>query len=188
MHKSRMKHHLLCVALLFASPLCHADRLLACRLSLEQTHPVQGCLSLYPADSPQRTLADGTIHPRIARRLRYDKDGLAVVLTDEAYFYVNRKLKVRSTITFDNGADYFEQGLARTRQNNKIGFFDKSLKIVIPAAHTFVFPFENDRADACDGCITEMIDGGEHSIMTGGTWGWIDRKGHYTPQKTDPEK
>ncbi|WP_018610142.1 WG repeat-containing protein [Uliginosibacterium gangwonense] len=176
-----MMRPLLCFALLLASPICHADTQLACRLSLEQTRPIRNCLSLYAEGSPKHAIADGTLHPRVTRKLCYDRNDLSLVITEQGYFYVNRKGMVRSTIMFDNGEDYFEQGLARTRQNDKIGFFDKSLKIVIPAAHTFAFPFESGRAVVCDGCVSRAIDGGEHHIMTGGTWGWIDRKGRYHP-------
>src|SRR5882672_10666550 len=119
---------------------------------------------------PERTFkqcaaagSDG--RPRLKRsylaRLRYDRDGLASVLlfggTDKRkaqWFYVRRGVIPVPVESMDNGPDYFEDGLARSRVGGKIGYIDRKLNLVIPATYD-----------------------GERSWYEGGQWGRIDRRG-----------
>jgi len=78
---------------------------------------------------------------------------------------------------FDNVPDEFSEGLARFVKDGKMGFFDKSGKIVIPASYDFALPFENGAARVCRGCAQERY--GEHYSMTGGQWGAVDRRGRF---------
>jgi len=55
----------------------------------------------------------------------------------------------------DNGPDYFEDGLARFRIDNKFGFFDRTGKIIIGAQFDFAFPFHEGLAAICAGCKEE---------------------------------
>lgn len=169
----------LCLVLLLSSRLCAADSLETCRLGPEDLRPIPACLSLHEAASPGKALADGQISRKVVRMLHYDKRGLASIMWREGYMYVNRQGRGRATIIFDNGPDCFAEGLARTPQNGKIGFFDRSLRIVIPATHDFAFPFDKGHALVCDGCVSQAEDGGEHHRMVGGRWGKIDRRGRY---------
>lgn len=119
--------------------------------------------------------ADACVTRQVARSLSYDDDGLAFVRGNSGFFYVNRNRTARATVSFDNGPDYFSDGLARTVRNGKTGYFDKTLKIVIEPQFDFGFPFDHGVAIVCNGCVGKRD--GEHEIMTGGKWGAIDRTG-----------
>lgn len=77
---------------------------------------------------------------------------------------------------YDNGADYFSEGLTRFVKNGKIGFADRSGKTVIAAEHDFVSPFNYGYASFCDGCSWEKTES-EHKSIVGGTWGMMNAKG-----------
>lgn len=90
--------------------------------------------------------------------------------------YILSNGKAHDVIFFDNGADYFEDGMARfISPEGKTGFINEDLKVVIPATHEFVAPFRQGKAYFCDGCA---LDGkGEHQAVIGGLWGIMNTKG-----------
>jgi hypothetical protein len=102
----------------------------------------------------------------------FDKDGLAGGSIDsEGCFWVNKRGLVRKTICFDNGADYFEEGLTRyTGPNGKIGFMDKHLQVKIDARFTWAFPFKNGFAETCMNCKVEKKPSAEYGWLVGGQW------------------
>jgi len=79
------------------------------------------------------------------------------------------------TLTYDNGADEFSDGLARTRVDGKIGFFNRNLEMILKPVYDFAFPFHKGIAEICTGCKEKKE--GEHSMLDGGTWKKIDRNG-----------
>ncbi len=103
---------------------------------------------------------------------------------------------------FDNGPDYFKQGLSRFvhLKKDKIGFMDNKGKEIIPAIFDWASPFRNDTAFVCNGCIAvpirpikfvaatgEQIY--EYKKLIGGKWGAIDKRGQVTiPLKYDSGK
>ena len=91
------------------------------------------------------------------------------------FYYIHKSGKKMLTVTYDNGADEFSDGLARTKVNGKIGFFNKNLEIILKPVYDFAFPFHNGISEICTGC-KEKQDG-EHSMLEGGTWKKIDRNG-----------
>jgi hypothetical protein len=129
--------------------------------------------------------------PRLKRsylaRLRYDRDGLASVLlfneTDKRkaqWFYVRRGVIPVPVKTMDNGPDYFEDGLARSRVGGKIGYIDRKLNLVIPAIYDGAYPFRDGVAVVCTACTIvydRTVSEGERSWYEGGQWGRIDRRG-----------
>lgn len=86
---------------------------------------------------------------------------------------------------FDNGMDYFSQGLMRFVQNGKVGFVNKKGKVKIPAIHDYATPFENGYSDFCDGCTEKCVteDNCEHKIMVGGKWGKMNKRGKVVQAK-----
>jgi TPR repeat protein len=103
--------------------------------------------------------------------------GLAALSAEGQYFYVNEQGESAPVVTYDNGADYFVEGRARTVREGKVGFIDRQLRLVIPPRYDWAFPFEGGRALVCEGCARERSPGEEHSSMVGGTWGYIDTQG-----------
>jgi len=79
-------------------------------------------------------------------------------------------------LRYDNGADYFVEGLARSPRDGKVGFVDELLELVVPRQWDFAFPFEDGHARVCSGCVIRRA-GGEHSEVVGGRWGYVDREG-----------
>lgn len=77
---------------------------------------------------------------------------------------------------YDNGADYFSEGVRRFVKNGKIGFADRNGKMVIDAQHDFISPFNYGYAAFCDGCDWEKTED-EHKSIVGGTWGVMNFKG-----------
>ncbi len=112
------------------------------------------------------------------RNIIFPDDGPApvVILHPEvSAVYVNKTGITARTLLVDNGADYFAEGLARTLRSGKIGYINRSLKLVIPAEYDFGFPFREGLAKVCLGC--RSISDGVHARVSGGRWGYIDTNG-----------
>lgn len=101
---------------------------------------------------------------------------LQKVMVDKNWYYVRKDGKAIQVITDKNGeADVFKEGLARTRIDGKIGFFNKTLDIVLPAVYDYAFPFYDGIAEICVGCKEHGVE--EHRMIEGGVWKSIDRTG-----------
>jgi len=111
------------------------------------------------------------------KRLQFSEKGLSAIYTIKyGWLFVKKDGSTIPTITFDNGADYFVENLARYTENGKIGFIDENGNIAIKAEYVFAFPFRNSYAIVCNGCTPVPYD--EYSVLTGGTWGCIDKNGN----------
>lgn len=87
---------------------------------------------------------------------------------------------------YDNGADYFAEGVRRFVKNGKVGFVDRNGTIIIEAKHDFVSPFNYGYAAFCDGCDWEK-NNEEHKAIVGGTWGVLNLKGEIIQPVTKSE-
>jgi hypothetical protein len=101
----------------------------------------------------------------------------AAVLVEGELMFALESGKTAPALPFDNGPDYFVDGLARSVRDGKVGFVDESLDLAVPREWDFAFPFEGGVARVCTGCTTRRQAGSEHSEVVGGTWGYIDREG-----------
>lgn len=118
---------------------------------------------------------DTLVSKKVTDSLAYDADKLASIRTGDGFLWLNNEGRGKQVLTYDNGPDYFAEDLARTLQNGKVGYFDRSLKMVVSPQYDFGFPFNGGLAIVCNGCI-EQSDG-EHKMLVGGKWGAIDRHG-----------
>jgi len=120
---------------------------------------------------------DGTIQlaPAHRAKLDFDKGGLATVHVGKSFHYVARDGRSAPVMTMDNGADPFVNGRARSEWNGKIGYVDRSLRLVIARRYDGAMPFEKDLAEVCTGCV--LTGDGEHHWYTGGTWLRVDAAG-----------
>ena len=129
--------------------------------------------------SPQfpQTDTKATIHlsKEKLKSLDFKDKELISISSNNKFYYVNKEGKMMFTLTYDNKADEFSDGLARTKVHGKIGFFNRNLEIVLKPVYDFAFPFHNGKAEICTGC-KEKKDG-EQSMLEGGTWKKIDRDG-----------
>ena len=116
------------------------------------------------------------IEPRFVVANAFNPEGGATVVDEEGWAFINKKGKVLvRPFVFDNGPDDFKEGLARFVQDGKMGFFEPSGAIAIPATYDFILPFENGVAKVCMEC--EKVMSGEHFTVEGGVWTTIDRGG-----------
>lgn len=124
------------------------------------------------------------INPEIRKKMTFNQSGLAAVFVKGNCYWSTRNGKTMRTHCFDNGSDEFSEGLTRyVSSQGKFGFMNAKLNVVIPAQFDFVFPFENGKARYCNGCTPEKT--GEHTSMTGGTWGHIGKTGKRTELKSN---
>jgi hypothetical protein len=116
------------------------------------------------------------IEPRFTVAQAFSERGIAAVADASGWQIVDRngRLLVRPYL-LDDGPDPFEEGLARFTEAGKVGFYNERGTVVIPARFTFAAPFSDGRAVFCQGC-RERTEG-EYRSMSGGLWGFIDRKG-----------
>ena len=133
----------------------------------ESTDRIAGCA---------RRDADGgfVVHPEVAAE-HSPPGSVSSIVIEDLWLYVITSGKTAPAFLFDNGADYFVEGLARTPRNGKIGFVDQELAEAIPPQWDFAFPFESGLAVVCNGCTLEPV--GEHTEVVGGEWGYIDSQG-----------
>jgi len=117
------------------------------------------------------------IPPRFYLAQPFNRFGIAAVADDSGWCYINTtgKVVIRPFI-YDNGQDYFSEGLARFTWNGKFGYFDESGKVVIEAQFDFAAPFSEGMAAVCQSCTLQQE--GEHRFYQGGKWGFIDHRGN----------
>lgn len=150
------------------------------------------CLPLPPSPSDEiarcaALLPGGGVRvvPEAVRRLSF-AEGPAVVEIDGALFRVDRRGRTVTALPFDNGADPFVEGVARTVEGGKVGFVDRRLRLVIRPRWDFASPFHGGLAAVCRGC--RVVREGEHRRVEGGRWGWIDRAGRIVVPVVHAEK
>jgi hypothetical protein len=152
----------------------------ACRLS---TPSPLDC-AFIPVQRPEDELAncasvkkDGSLvlAPKTISAIRgRDHERVAVIIGSTLY-YVNPDGRVAPVLLYENGADYFAEGLARTPRRGRIGFIDRDLVEQIPPSWDFAFPFDGGVALVCQDC--RSYPAGEHREVRGGVWGYINRDG-----------
>jgi hypothetical protein len=108
-------------------------------------------------------------------RMSYTSNGLASAFIDGRWYYVKPNGDLLQVVTFDNGADYFAEGLTRSLVRGKVAYFDIKFHQVIPPKYDWGWPFAGGRALVCTGCKAGKPDGDGHGSVDGGRWGFIDK-------------
>lgn len=141
---------------------------LPCRFRLEESiDEIARCASRGPG-------GEITISPAVVTE-RAAPGTVSEVHVGTTCLFVISSGKTAPALVFAGGADYFVEGLARTKRSGKTGFVNRNLVEVIPPAWDFAFPFKSGLAVVCNGCRTRLH--GEHIEKVGGRWGYIDSKG-----------
>jgi WG containing repeat len=139
------------------------------------------CSSFPPEGDPVADCARREVGGEIVVRSEVVPKGEPVsveaVVVDGQLLFVLASGKTAPALPFDNGPDYFVEGLARTVRDGKVGFVNEALDVVVPREWDFAFPFEDGFARVCTGCSIEHHGTEEHGEVRGGAWGWIDRQG-----------
>ena len=123
--------------------------------------------------------ADGKlfIRKRELARMAYDRAGLAAVYVGDQYYYARRSGALLAVLAYDNGADPYSEGLVRALVGGRIAYYDLRFRQVIAPKYDWGWPFEQGRALVCLGCRREPPDSDGHAAVSGGLWGYIDRRG-----------
>ena len=145
-----------------------------CRLLDFGDRPVlEGCRHIGPGKLEISTATLST--------LEFDMDGVATVHAAGQFYYLRRDGHYLPVITFDNGADYFIEGLTRAVIDGKLGYYDTELQPAFAARFDWGWPFEDGSALVCDGCRRGEPDADGHVPMVGGRHYRIDRQGNPLP-------
>jgi hypothetical protein len=116
------------------------------------------------------------IEAKYVAALDFSDKGIAFVADSSGWVCIDKKGKsLLQPFIYDNGPDYFSEGLARFVEKGKVGFFDESGNIIIKAQWDFAYPFEDGKAAVCNGC--KMATENEHQKISGGEWGYINKTG-----------
>ncbi|MEQ9466446.1 MAG: WG repeat-containing protein [Ekhidna sp.] len=84
-------------------------------------------------------------------------------------------------VNFDNGPDYFKDGLTRVQRNGKMGYANERGEVVIPCQYAFARWFENGIAEVTFEA-KQYRDLDEHMRVESDSWFEIDKQGN--PIKT----
>lgn len=123
-------------------------------------------------------LKDGTVRikPVYQAAQEFSEQGIAFAFDAAGWACLNADGKVLlRPLLFDNGPDYFSEGLARFTADGRVGFYDNKCRVVVPAIYDFALPFEDGAAEVCMGC--KAVSVGEHKAVSGGKWWVIDANG-----------
>jgi len=80
-------------------------------------------------------------------------------------------------VSFDNGPDYFKEGLGRGIRKRKMGFANEYGQIVIPCKYDFAWWFEDGKAKVTFKARDIGVKYDEHSIVESDEWFYIDKNG-----------
>ena len=125
-----------------------------------------------PKNSP---LVASYVEPDYLKTLNFKDKELLALKIDGQFYYIHKSGKKMLTLTQEGSADKFSDGLARTKVNGKVGFFNKNLEMILAPIYDFAFPFHNGMAEICIGCKETEEDG--ENMLDGGTWKKINRSG-----------
>jgi len=114
-------------------------------------------------------------------QLEYDADGLTAIIAGKQHYYLRRDGRNLPVITYDNGPDYFEEGLTRALVDGRIGYYDRQLQPAFAARFDWGWPFKDGIAEVCQGCAPGKPDPGGHTAIEGGKHYRIDRQGNILP-------
>lgn len=108
---------------------------------------------------------DEVIAPRFVFAYEFSKWGLAAAVeaptetTPARFVFIDPSgAVVAQAYAFDNGPDYFQEGLARIVVDGKVGFIDRGGAIAIPPQFAGASAFCHDRAEVHDGASAWEID------------------------------
>lgn len=80
-------------------------------------------------------------------------------------------------VPFDNGPDYFKEGLVRVKRNGKMGFANRYGQIVIPCKYDFVWWFEDGKAKVTYNAREIKDQYGDYTRIESDEWFYIDKNG-----------
>ena len=116
------------------------------------------------------------IDPTHLARVAFDRGLAEFRIETMGIAYARRDGRAIPVFILDNGGDAFAEGRVRGLRDGHLVYYDRQLRPRIVTAFDWGEPFRDGRAVVCVGCTSQAADA-EHSFMTGGRWGVIDRRG-----------
>jgi hypothetical protein len=108
----------------------------------------------------------------------FNEKGLAcVILSNNEVFYIHKNGNSQRVMFFENGCDYFKDGLSRGIIDGKMVFIDEQLEVSLNPGFELIAPFDYDHSVVCNGPFREEKQG-EYTFRRGGKCGLIDRQGN----------
>ena len=104
-----------------------------------------------------------------------ERAGLFEVRSACGVFWVRQDGRAVPTQLYDNGADYFCNGLTRSLFDGKYGYVNARLEAVVKARYEFAYPFQGGHGTVCDGCTFSRD--GEHTAVACARCGAVDVHG-----------
>ncbi len=80
-------------------------------------------------------------------------------------------------VFFDNGPDYFHEGLVRAKRNGKMGFANKYGQIAIPCEYDFAWWFEEGKVKVTYDARETRDKYDDHTRIESDEWFYIDKNG-----------
>ena len=121
---------------------------------------------------PKKKIQSHYVDKAYLKTVNFHGQELIAVKIKNKFYYLRQDGRIIETLEFDGKADKFSDGLARTKINGKIGFFNRNLEIVLKPVYDFAFPFHNGIAEICMGCKEDSDE-----LLGGGKWEKINREG-----------
>ena len=98
------------------------------------------------------------------------------------YIAIDRNQNVLfDLVIYDNGPDYYNEGMVRVLRNGKMGYANKYGQVVIPCEFDFARHFKNGVAEVTYQA-KESMDMDEHRLVESDEWFLIDKKGNKVKQ------
>ncbi|AHF16407.1 WG repeat-containing protein [Niabella soli] len=114
--------------------------------------------------------------------VRHRRDSTAAVAFGSTY---DRRGNFKfHPMAFDNGPDYFVEGLSRCVDNGKVGFVNLQGAVVIRPQWDWMSPFNYGYASGCNKCYLDRSTDPEHAsvaLNAGGEKIYINRQGQSVP-------
>jgi hypothetical protein len=124
----------------------------------------------------------GTFVPtkELLNAIQFDENNLSClrVKDTQEYYYVNKSGKSHVVKFFDNGCDYFSEGIARGKKGKYIFFFDMHLRVKLRIEAFHATPFEDGKSQVCPAGELRKNEGDEHTeVVCKDDWYVIDKTG-----------
>lgn len=103
--------------------------------------------------------------------------------TDDSGVFTSKIINIKTgeilgeTFWFDNGPDYFNNGVARFKKEGKVGLINKKGEIVLAPIYDFIRPMNSGYAVVENNCVTKQADD-EHKIVECEKHGIVDSAGN----------
>jgi len=109
--------------------------------------------------------------------LSFDQDGLVcLIFFRDDVFYFHKNGQSQRVLFFDNGCDYFKEGLARGMVNDQMVFINRLLKVVLNPGFELLSHYDYGHSVVCNGPFREETRG-EHTLSKGGKCGLLNKQG-----------